>query len=238
VKPFLGRRAKQRKRLILTDGTRYRAAPYNYGGRAMQSAYSLIGTNGIRPSVSHANTPDEALIGAIADGNKNAMHTLFTRHNVRVYRFILRMIDNAALAEDLVSDVFLEVWRQADRFERRSKVSTWLLAIARYKTISAMRRRQHEEVDEDVLARLEDPADTADVTLEKNERSTLLGKCLTRLSPAHREIIDLVYYHDKSIAEAGEIIGIPQATVKTRMFYARKQLGEFLQQAEAGHALA
>ena len=86
-------------------------------------------------------TSDEALIGLIADGDKRAMQVLYARHNVRVYRFILRLTSNQSLAEDLVSEVFLDVWRQAEAFESKSQVSTWLLAIARYKALSALRRR-------------------------------------------------------------------------------------------------
>src|SRR5580704_11574026 len=80
---------------------------------------------------------DEALIKAIADGDRRAMQMLYTRHNVRVYCFILRLINDRSLAEDLVSEVFLVVW-QAEGFKAKSQVSTWLLAIARYKALSAL----------------------------------------------------------------------------------------------------
>jgi DNA-directed RNA polymerase specialized sigma24 family protein len=89
---------------------------------------------------SNQEAPDQSLIKAIAGGDRRAMHTLYARHNVRIYRFILRLIKNASLAEDLVSEVFLTVWRDARTFKGKSQVSTWLLAIARYKAISAMRR--------------------------------------------------------------------------------------------------
>src|ERR1700751_6286564 len=87
------------------------------------------------------DTSDEELIEVIADGDKRAIQVLYARHNVRVYRFILRLTGNQSLAEDLVSEVFLDVWRQAEAFESKSQVSTWLLAIARYKSLSALRRR-------------------------------------------------------------------------------------------------
>jgi RNA polymerase sigma-70 factor, ECF subfamily len=202
----------------------------------MQTAVALTKTTVIRPFVTQSDTSDEALIEAIAQGDKRAMHVLYARHNLRVYRFILRMTGREALAEDLASEVFLDVWRQADRFEARSQVSTWLLAIARYKTISAMRQRQDGELDEESLALIEDPADNPEVILQKSDRSALVRKCLAELSPAHREIIDLVYYHEKSVADAAAIIGIPQATVKTRMFYARKQLAALIEKAE-GHSV-
>jgi RNA polymerase sigma-70 factor (ECF subfamily) len=204
----------------------------------MQTAYAYTERPSIRLRTTPVQTSDSELIAAVAKGEKAAMHALFVRHNVRVYRFILRITGNASLAEDLVSDVFLDVWRKAGQFEQRSQVSTWLLAIARLKAISAMRRRPHDELDEQALAQIEDPGENADVMLERQERFTLLRKCLANVSPAHREIIDLVYYHGKSVAEASVIVGIPQASVKTRMFYARQRLGELLQQAEAGCVLS
>jgi RNA polymerase sigma-70 factor, ECF subfamily len=150
---------------------------------------------------------------------------------VRVYRFVLRLVRNEASAEDLISEVFLDVWRQADRFEGRSAVSTWLLAIARFKALSSMRRRPDEELDEEAAGAIEDTSDTPEVSLQKKDKSGLLRKCLEQLSREHREVIDLVYYHEKSIEEVAEIVGIPEATVKTRMFYARKKLSELLKAA-------
>ena len=173
-------------------------------------------------------TSDEVLVGLIAKGDRDAMQVLFGRHNVRVFRFLTRFVDNEASAEDLVSEVFIEVWRNAGQFEARSQVSTWLLSIARHKALSALRRRSTDELDDDVIEFIEDPSDSPEVTLQKTERSEILRDCLMRLSPAHREIIDLVYYHERTIDEVAEIIGVPRNTVKTRLFYARKRIGELL----------
>src|SRR3974377_476940 len=94
-------------------------------------------------------TSDEVLIARIAGGDRLAMQVLFARHHVRVYRFVLRLVRNEATAEDLISEVFLDVWRQADRFEGRSAGSTWLLAIPRFKALSTMRGKPEEEVGEE-----------------------------------------------------------------------------------------
>lgn len=204
----------------------------------MQTAGALTDMTAVRPAAVQTDASDKACIAAIAKGDRRAMHQLFARHNVRVFRFILRMTRNETVAEDLVNDVFLDVWRQADRFEARSQVSTWILAIARNKAMSAMRRRTDEEMSDDVLAQVEDTADTPEMALEKTDRSALLRGCLEQLSLAHREIIDLVYYHEKSIEEAAAITGIPAATVKTRMFYARKQLAALVEKAEGGRVLS
>jgi RNA polymerase sigma-70 factor (ECF subfamily) len=168
------------------------------------------------------------LLESIASGEAAAMHTLYCRHNVRVYRFILRIVRDSTMAEDLVSQVFLDVWRTARHFEGRSQVSTWLLSIARFKALTAMRQRRHEDIDQDDVLEIADPADTPEISIDRADTSAILRACVAKLSPAHREIINLVYYHEKSVEEAGQIIGIPQSTVKTRMFYARKQLAELL----------
>ena len=170
---------------------------------------------------------DGALIAKIVAGNRLAMQVLFARHHARVYRFTLRLIGSEAAAEDLTSDVFLAVWRQAHRFEARSSVTTWLLAIARYKALAELRRRPETSSDE-ASAETSDPADDPEASFEIKHRGEILRNCLTRLSPPHREIIDLVYYHEKSVHEAAEILGIPGNTVKTRMFHARKKLSELL----------
>ena len=171
---------------------------------------------------------DEMLVESIADGNRTAMHTLYARHNVRVYRFILRIVRDANTAEDLVSQVFLDVWRTAAQFEGRSQVSTWLLSIARFKALTSLRQRRFEDIDQEDVREIADETDTPEASLERSNMSAILRACVAKLSPAHREIINLVYYHEKSVEEVGEIIGIPQSTVKTRMFYARKQLADLL----------
>ncbi len=166
-------------------------------------------------------TSDEMLLESIADGGRTAMHILYSRHNVRVYRFILRIVRDTTTAEDLASQVFLDVWRTAKQFE----------AIARFKALTALRQRRHEDIDQEDVLEIADEADTPEASLDRSTTSAILRACVAKLSPAHREIINLVYYHEKSVEEVGAIIGIPQSTVKTRMFYARKQLADLLKGA-------
>jgi RNA polymerase sigma-70 factor, ECF subfamily len=173
-------------------------------------------------------TVDEALIAAIAAGDERAMRTLYNRHRVRVFRFAVRLVDDAASAEDVVSEAFIEVWRQADRFEGRSSVSTWIMSIARFKALSVRRRRQETVLDEKLAETVADQSSSPEQIVLEMDRSAQLRACLTQLSPDHREIIDLVYYHDKTIEEVAEIVGVPKNTVKTRMFYARRRLAELL----------
>ena len=179
---------------------------------------------------------DEALIKSLAEGDKHAFQVLFARYNMRVFRFALRFVRDESLAEDLVSEVFLEAWRQAGKFEGRSQVSTWLLAIARNKAIDVLRRCSDVQLNEEMATTIEDPSDDPAVTIEKNDRSAILWICLTQLSPTHREVIDLVYYHEKSVGEVAHIMGTPESTVKTRMFYARNQIENLLKKAGVDRA--
>ena len=171
---------------------------------------------------------DEVLVALIAAGDKNAMRTLYARHSARVFRFLLRIVDNAAAAEDLVSETFIDVWRHAGRFEARSKASTWLLGIARHKALSSLRQRRFEQLDDSAFALVPDPSYDPEADAEHLSRAAVLRECLRQLPPAQREILDLIYYHEQSIADVARIIGVPENTVKTRAFYARKRLAELL----------
>jgi RNA polymerase sigma-70 factor (ECF subfamily) len=176
-----------------------------------------------------SDSSDEILVERIAAGDKLAMQVLFARHRTPVYRWLLRFVGNETVAEDLLSDVFFDVWQQAGRFEGRSAVTTWLLSIARFKALSARRRRTDVELDETIETTVADTADDPEIALQKKSRNELLRQAVTKLSPERREVIDLVYYHETSVDDAAQILSIPSATVKTRMFYARKKLAELVQ---------
>jgi RNA polymerase sigma-70 factor (ECF subfamily) len=167
---------------------------------------------------------DEILIKQIAAGNKLAMRALFARHQLRVYRFALRIVRDSALAEDVVSEVFIDAWQHAGRYEGRSTVSTWLLGITRHKALTVANRRPTESIDCETAINVVDPGNTPEAELGRKDTGAVIRRCLANLSPEHAEIIDLVYYQEKSIKQIVEILDIPENTVKTRMFYARKRL--------------
>jgi len=169
---------------------------------------------------------DGDLILRIRAGDQAALKALYARHHVKIFRFAVRLVRNEASAEDIVSEVFIDIWRKAANFEGRSEASTFLLAMARNKAYSLLRRRTEDELDEDAAAAIEDASDNPEIILQKEDKGELLRALLSRLSPEHREVIDLVYYHDKSIEEVAQIVGAPEGTVKTRMFHARKRLSE------------
>ena len=122
---------------------------------------------------------DDVLIARIAQGDRLAMQVLYGRHHVSVFRFGLRLVRDEQVAEDLISEVFLDVWRQAGKFEGRSAVSTWLLAITRFKALSALRRRNDVELDDEAAATLQR-------AVVEDERQAARTLCERRATPTTR----------------------------------------------------
>ena len=181
-------------------------------------------------SRSESAQSDEFLIKQIAAGDQRAFRALFHRYEVRIFRFVLRLIGDRRHAEDLVSDIFLVVWQRAGSFEGRSSVATWILAIARYRTLTARSRIDTIEapMTDDLADTLVDRSPLPDDNLARCDRAETIRKCLRLLPPHQAVLMDLVYYHEKSIHEVALIMGIPNNTVKSRMFLARRKLAELL----------
>lgn len=173
-------------------------------------------------------TDDATLIAATAGGETSALRGLYERHSVRVFSYLMRVVGERAVAEELLNEVFLEVWRNAGRFEARSAATTWMLAIAHNKAVSSLRRRRETAPIDERVAEIADPAEGPEASAQKADAGRLMRTCLDGLSPDHREVIELAYYQDQSVEQIASILAIPAGTVKTRMFHARRKLGELL----------
>jgi RNA polymerase sigma-70 factor (ECF subfamily) len=175
---------------------------------------------------------DENLMAQIARGKQPALRALFTRHYSRVYRFVSRFEKDRDAVEEAVNDTFLIAWQQAPQFGGRSQVVTWLLGIARYRALGAVRARQRqahpESLDEQHEATLVDPSESVDVRMQREDSSQHLEHCLAMLPHEQALVIELHYFRDKSLKEAAALIGVPLNTIKTRMFLARKKLAKIL----------
>jgi len=178
---------------------------------------------------SETQLSDDDLIACIAQRDDAAMHALYARYRAKVFNYIHRIVRRREDAEDLVSQTFLDVWRVAATFEHRSCVSTWLLAIARFKALNHFRKRKCDRIDDVEIPDRIDDTDTAEAMTDRMKMNDLLRSCIGKLDPARRKVVDLVYYQDCSVIEASQILGIPRATVKTRMFYARRELATLLE---------
>ncbi|WP_198389327.1 sigma-70 family RNA polymerase sigma factor [Roseovarius faecimaris] len=179
----------------------------------------------MRAGTGMSEEDDRRQLEKVAQGDRQAIGTLYQRHHKRVFHFVRRFVSDVDAAEDLTNDVFIEIWHKASSYEGRSKVSSWLLGVARYKALSEMRKRKpvHSKSDE-ILETIEDDADDPEMLTQKRDKGAAIKRCIETLSRDHRVILELIYYHEKSIEEVSEILDIPKNTVKTRTFHARKQL--------------
>ena len=117
---------------------------------------------------------DAELIRSIADGDQRALEALFVRHNLKIFRFIARLVRDKSLAENLVSEVFLGVWREAAKFQGHPRISTWLLVLARDEALAALGRPQSKELGDRFADIAEDPADNPKLVVLKEKRISLL----------------------------------------------------------------
>lgn len=197
----------------------------------MQRRYVCLPGESGRSAAMDCLISDDQLVARIGGADTIALEALYVRYHARIFRFIARMVRDEAAAEDLTNEVFVDVWQHARGFEARSSVYTWLLSVARNRTISAIRKRREEPSDDERAASLPDDADDPETVVQKADKGRLLRRCIDALPFEYREIIDLVYYHELSVAEASAVVGIPEGTVKTRMFNARRRLSELLKEA-------
>ncbi len=170
---------------------------------------------------------DIELVARVATGDKQAFETLFTDYGERVFRYAHRLIHDVPRAEEVTNDVMIEVWKNAAKFEGRSKVSTWILGITRHLALNAVRGKKLDTVDVDLAPEIVDPSESAEQGALSDEREDLKQKlraALAELSADHRDVIELTFFHGCSYQEIAAIVDCPENTVKTRMYHAKKQL--------------
>jgi RNA polymerase sigma-70 factor (ECF subfamily) len=165
----------------------------------------------------------------IAGGSEPAMQQFFEGHQRLVYAFALRRLNDEADAADVLNDVMLQVWRSADRFAGKSKVSTWLLGIANHKILDIYRRRGRAGFDELDDSLEDENVEVAGAGIAQAQDAELIRRCMDKLSPAHREVVYLTFYEEMSYPEIAEALDCPGGTVKTRMLHAKKNLQRCLQ---------
>jgi RNA polymerase sigma-70 factor (ECF subfamily) len=170
-------------------------------------------------------------IRSIASGDRSAFERLYHQYQKRVFGYLYRLVGKADIAEELTNDVMLEVWKGAARFKGESKVSTWIFGIARFRAISLLRRTKPELLEIEKTGPLMDPHELEDEVLVKESMRKEVREALMRLSQQHREVIELTFYQEFSYPEIAAILDCPVNTVKTRMFYARKELRQLLNAA-------
>ena len=163
------------------------------------------------------------LVRQIAQGDKQAFARLYRELEQPTLRFIQTKLNDPFEANDILHEVFLEVWRSAGRFEGRSMVRTWVFGIAYRKVIDAFRKGKRTVLPGEMPDRA-DPADGAEEVVNAGQEAVHLRYCMDRLSDEHRLAIALAFYEDLSYDEIAEVADVPAGTIKSRVFHAKKNL--------------
>ncbi|WP_324716507.1 RNA polymerase sigma factor [Carboxydochorda subterranea] len=184
--------------------------------------------------------PDVEIVRRMAAGEQEALLQLHRRYRRRVLGYIVKLVRDPALAEEVLQDVWLAAWQGAGRFRGASRVSTWLLGIAHHRSLNAFRqadRRRLEPVAPERLRATEpwegDEGSAVASGLESAEMRELLAQAMERLSPVHQAALRLVFLHGLSLKEAAAVMGCPVGTVKSRLSHARQRLRECLEAENA-----
>jgi RNA polymerase sigma-70 factor (ECF subfamily) len=180
----------------------------------------------VRTTTTTAAAPDEALVRAVADGDRAALHALYERHAPWLTLRLARRCADPDTVDDAVQDTFVAVWRSAKRYEGHGAVGAWIWGIGVRRLIDAIRRRPPREFTSHEPAADEAPSAEEQVLLDVEHGD--LGGALNRLSPELRAVVQATILDGLTTREAGQLLGIPAGTVKTRMMRARARLREEL----------
>jgi RNA polymerase sigma-70 factor (ECF subfamily) len=162
----------------------------------------------------------------VANGDLAAFERLYRHYEKRIYQYVYLLAGSAGIAEDVVGETMLAVWRGASGFAHASRVSTWILGIARHKAVDALRRaaRDCKNVPLDEAGELPDPVESAADGVSRGEEARVLRSAIDKLSREHQEVLRLVFYEELPYEEIAALLKIPLNTVKTRVYYAKQQL--------------
>jgi RNA polymerase sigma-70 factor, ECF subfamily len=164
---------------------------------------------------------DAALLARVAASDRDALAGLYHRHGTALLRYLLQLTPDHALAEDILQDTLLAVWKSAGSYGSRASVRTWLFGIARRQAHNHLRRRGVAWEPVDALYDMPAPdPEPEDAMLANVEREALI-EAIRDLVPAHREVLVLVLVDDLSYQEAADVLGVPVGTVKSRLNHAR-----------------
>ncbi|MFK7943742.1 MAG: RNA polymerase sigma factor [Paracoccaceae bacterium] len=188
-----------------------------------------IFSTGRKAQVDMAQQTDDFLLKAIGDGDMKAFEEIHQRYFTKLMRFAIRIAESQEAAEEVANDTLMTVWRTADRFEGRSKPSTWMFGIAYRMAMKARqkaaKRKGDVELDEGMVGT---DADGADKVILRTD----LTRALKRLTPDLRAVVELTYINGYIYTEIAEILECPVGTVKTRMMTARRRLRDMLDDSD------
>ena len=185
----------------------------------MQHAPSL----GITPMTVHQSA-DEQVLNQIAAGDRDALTELYARYHRSLFRYLCQMTTDRGLAEEILQDTLVAVWRSAGSFQGRASVHAWLIGVARRQAHNSLRRQGLPTADADALDDLADPATPPEeLTLARADREDF-ARAIGQLAPVHREVLALNFVQGLSYGEIARVLGVPEGTVKSRLSNAKRAL--------------
>jgi len=206
------------------------------GGRRVERASDAPGN--ARPNAPERPTDDDgrALLARIGAGDRQALAELYVRYHEPLVQYLAQLTPDFGLAEELLQDTLVAVWRSASGYAGRSSVRTWLIGVARRQAHNTLRQRglaPADLADEAAMLTLAAPdPDPADAALAHAAHSDLLA-AIGRLAAVHREALTLAFVHGLSYQELADVLGVPIGTVKSRLNHARRALRAELARAPA-----
>jgi len=168
-----------------------------------------------------------SLIKKIADGDEEALKKLIKIYRNRIFLYVYGLVGNYEDSEEVTAETFFQIWRSAKNFKGLSRPSTWIFGIARNLTMNLLRKKRRELLTYELEDR-----DIAVSDEDLPQNIELLRIAVEKLSPLHREVIHLAFYEELPYSEIAKILGIPENTVKTRVFHAKKKLKEIVKELE------
>jgi len=168
-----------------------------------------------------------ALLAGVKRGRQADFDTLYRLYHPRLWRFLSQLMRQADAIEEALNDTMMVVWQRADSFDGRSRLSTWIFGIAYRKGLKSL-SRQDLPLDDDAAPEVADTGPGPEEQFSLVQLGRRLREAMAELSPEHRAVVELCYFHDMAYGEIAEVVGCPPETVKTRMFYARRRLRTLL----------
>lgn len=175
---------------------------------------------------------DGKMVQRVAQGDRQALAELYARYQRPLFQYLLQLTPDYGLAEEMLQDTLVAVWKSAHSFEGRSSVLTWLIGIARRQAHNTLRRHKLPFVDgSELLALPASDPEPEEFTLASIERDELVA-AFHQLAPMHREILALTFVQELSYQETAQVLGVPLGTVKSRLSNAKKSLRTLLESRE------
>lgn len=177
------------------------------------------------------------LLASCAQGDERALADLHRMLAPRIYSFVFHRLRDETKAQSVVFETMYEVWRNAAKFRHESLVSTWILGIARFKSLAQLRQSpdDHEDISDHEEALVGD-AETGEQAVERWQQEQIVHRCMNDLSAEHRQCLQLVYFESLGVADVAAVQGVPEGTVKTRLFHARKKMRACVEEHNGGDA--